>query len=260
VTVYAIAQPAGGTGKSTLAAELLVALAHQGAEKRRVVGIDCDVSATLLMRNGLLYDSDVYEVAPEVLTTRVSAADAAALSASVPRVSVVAFHPGLRGRSRFDTVLLVAALREQLRRLQQVYDDVVIDTPPGTSWSTLAAVAVADVLVTPVPGEVEAQLGLDRLRVAIHNELTGLLKPRLHRWWIVPVRFDQRRALDHEVLGRLRKWYPHRVTSPVRETQEVKQAFDHAMPVSLHAPDSAVADDFDTALEAVIAPSAGPST
>lgn len=260
MTVYAVAQPAGGTGKSTLAAELLVTLAHQGGEKRRVVAIDCDVSATLLLRNDLLEDSDVYRAAPEVLTGRVSATDAAALSASVPRVSVVALHPGLRGGSRFDTVLLVAALREQLGRLQEVYDDVVIDTPPGTSWFTLAAVAVADVLVTPVPGEVEAQLGLDRLQVAIHNELTGLLRPRLHRWWIVPVRFDHRRALDHKILGRMRKRYPHQVTSPVREAQEVKQAFDHAMPVSLHAPDSAVADDFATALEAVIAPSTSPTT
>lgn len=259
MTVYAVDQPAGGTGKSTLAAELLVALAHQGGEKRRVVGIDCDVSATLLLRNGLLEDSDVYEAAREVLIGRVSAAEAAALSASVPRVSVVAFHAGLSGGRRFDTVLLVPALREQLGRLQEVYDDVVIDTPPGTSWATLAAVAVADALVTPVPGEVEAQLGLDRLWVTIHNELTGLLKPRLHRWWVVPMRFDHRRALDHEILERLRKRYPHQVTSPVREVQEVKQAFDHAMPASLHAPDSEVADDFDTALEAVIASTSGPA-
>ncbi|MEX5256659.1 ParA family protein [Kocuria arenosa] len=218
MTVYAVVQPAGGTGKSTLAAELLVALADQGGERHRVVGIDCDVSGTLLIRNGLLYDSDVYEAAPEVLTGRVSAADAATLSASVPRARLVAFDPGLRGGGRFDTVLLVAALREQLRRLQQVYDDVVIDIPPGTSWYTLAAAAVADVLITPVPGQVEAQLGLDRLRVAIHYELTALLKPRPHRWWIVPVCFDHSRALGQEILGRLRKWYPHWVTSPVRET------------------------------------------
>jgi cellulose biosynthesis protein BcsQ len=259
MTVYAVVQPAGGTGKSTLAAELLVSLAVQGGEKRRVVGIDCDVSATLLMRNGLLPDSDVYRAAPKVLTGRVSAVDAATLSATVPRVTVVALHPGPRGGSRFDTELLVAGLREQLGRLQEVYDDVVIDTLPGTTWSTLAAVAVADVLVTPVPGEVEAFLALDRLQEAIDKELAGLLKPRLHRWRIVPVRFDHRRALDNEILEHLQKDYPRWVTAPVREAQEVKQASDVAMPVSLHAPDSEVADDFDTALEAVIAPSTGPA-
>lgn len=181
MTVYVVVQPAGGTGKSTLAAELLVALTEQGGERRRVVGVDCDVSATLLMRNGLLFDSDVYRAAPKVLTGRVSAAHAAALSATVPRVSVVAFHPGPSSGGRVDNELMVPALREQLDRLQELYDDVVIDTPPGTSWYTLAAVAVADVLITPVPGEVEAYLALDRLQETIKTELTGLLKPRLHR-------------------------------------------------------------------------------
>lgn len=260
MTVYAIVQPAGGTGKSTTAAELLVALAEQGGEKRRVIGIDCDVSGTLLMRNGLLPDSDVYQAAPEALTGRISAVDAATLSATVPRASVVALHPGPSGAGRFDNELLVAGLRQQLARLQEHFGDVVIDTPPGTSWYTLAAVAAADVLITPVPAEVEAYLALDRLQEAIEKELTGLLKSRLQRWWIVPIRFDHRRALDNEVLEHLRKEFSHRVTAPVREAQEVKKATDFTMPVSLHAPDSEVADDFDTALEAVIDPSTGPTT
>jgi hypothetical protein len=45
----------------------------------------------------------------------------------------------------------------------------------------------------------------------------------------------------------------------VREAREIKQAFDQAMPVSLHAPDSEVAADDDTALEVVIAPKPGPT-
>ncbi|MGQ1798041.1 hypothetical protein ACT4S5_13025 [Kocuria oceani] len=73
------------------------------------------------------------------------------------------------------------------------------------------------------------------------------------------MRFDHHRVLDHEILDRLRKRYPHQVTSPVREAQEVKQATNVTMPVSLHAPDSGVADDFATALEAVIAPTSGPT-
>lgn len=260
MTVYAVVQPAGGTGKSTLAAELMVALAAQGGERRRVIGVDCDVSAILLGRNGLLYDSDVFRAAPGVLTGRVSAADAAALSASVPRVSVVAFHPGHSSGSRYDTELLVAALREQLVRLQEAYDDVVIDTPPGTTWYTLAAVAVADVLVTPVPGEEEAHLALDRLPTTIAAELTGLLAPAFQQWWIVPIRFDHRRAMDNEILEQLHQDYPHRVTSPVREAQEVKQATNHMMSASLHAPDSEIAADFVKALTPVIVPSTGPTT
>ena len=45
----------------------------------------------------------------------------------------------------------------------------------------------------------------------------------------------------------------------MRLTQEVKKATDITMPVSLHAPDSEVADDFDTALEGIIDPSTDPT-
>ncbi|MCM3688297.1 hypothetical protein [Kocuria rosea] len=38
--------------------------------------------------------------------------------------------------------------------------------------------------------EVEAYLALDRPQKAVEKDFTRLPKTRLHRWWIVPVRFD----------------------------------------------------------------------
>ncbi|SOD91208.1 ParA family partition ATPase [Caenispirillum bisanense] len=112
-TVITIAQQKGGAGKTTLAAQLAVALAHGGA--RTVALVDIDPQGSL---------GRWHKVRQERLGD-----DAGGL-----RLSEVA---GWR-------------LSTELDRLRGDVDVVIVDTPPHAETDAKAAIRAADVLLVPV--------------------------------------------------------------------------------------------------------------
>jgi chromosome partitioning protein len=109
--ILAIGNIKGGVGKSTLTANIAVALAQGGAD---VLVIDGDEQA--------------------------SAATFAAIRAELE----------LPESARFTTVQLQgAAIRQQVRQLSSKYDEIVIDVGGRDTGSLRAALTVADVLLIP---------------------------------------------------------------------------------------------------------------
>jgi len=121
-----IANEKGGSGKSTTAMHLIVALLRLG---HRVASIDLDVRQRSLTR---------------YIENRRAHAAAAGNALPMPEHVTFAPHSGpaeRRLRDEFSTCF---------NRLSTLYDVIVVDTPGSSTLLTRAAHALADTLITPI--------------------------------------------------------------------------------------------------------------
>lgn len=146
----------GGVGKSTTAATLAQGLSLRG---HKVLVIDTDPQGSLTSLMG---------VAPETLNDEdtiltVASGDATSLSDAIrptywsnihligaaPRISGAQFHLPARAQKgeKFWSVLSNAMEEDIL----DLYDVVIIDTPPSLDYLTINAFYAADILMVPLP-------------------------------------------------------------------------------------------------------------
>lgn len=243
--IYTIALGKGGTGKSSIAAELVRQLSDAG---RRVVALDVDRQGNFTTRLGVDRNTEVEYVSADVLTGEATIEDAAIPSPSVDGVHVVAATNGLSGLDNRPEI--VAGLRASLADTT-AWDDIVIDTPPSLGPLTQAAITAADVIVAPVSCDGEAYEQLAQLQQFIQERVNRPMRRDLQIDWVIPTKYDKRRVLDREVIELLHERYGEHVTPPIRETVVVKDSYLAKLPVSLYAPSHVIVDDFRQSLGVV---------
>jgi chromosome partitioning protein len=147
----------GGVGKSTTAATLAQGLSLRG---HKVLVIDTDPQGSLTSLMG---------VAPETLEDEdtiltVASGDGQALADAIrptywanihligaaPRISGAQFH--LPARAQKEGVKFWSVLTNGLNEdIRDLYDVVIIDTPPALDYLTINAFYAADILMVPLP-------------------------------------------------------------------------------------------------------------
>ena len=147
----------GGVGKSTTAATLAQGLSLRG---HKVLAIDTDPQGSLTSLMG---------VAPETLEDEdtiltVASGDGQALTDAIrptywsnihligaaPRISGAQFH--LPARAQKEGVKFWSVLTNGLDEdIRDLYDVVIIDTPPALDYLTINAFYAADILMVPLP-------------------------------------------------------------------------------------------------------------
>ena len=159
--VIAIANPAGGTGKTTLSHALAVAFAEFG---KKTLLVDLDPSGSLTFR----------------------------LGRENPRITITEFLSGVKftednvttTSERFDFIAsdsrLAAnvdedALSNVVSRLPKEYDVVILDNPSTLTTSLGASIKVADQIFAPVLDSLHSLRGLIQLRKITVKTVTAIL-------------------------------------------------------------------------------------
>lgn len=158
--VIAIANPAGGTGKSTLSHALAVAFAEFG---KKTLLIDLDPSGSLTFRLGL----------------------------ENPRITITEFISGVKlteenlitTAERFDFIaadsrlaanLDEGALSLVLNKLPKEYDLVILDLPSTLTPALGASIKVAEHIFAPVSQSLHSLRGLIQLRKITETPVTAI--------------------------------------------------------------------------------------
>lgn len=107
-------------------------------------------------------------------------------------------------------------LKMAIDTIEANYDFVIVDCPPSSGLLGMNTLLAAKELLIPVSSDFLALQGLARL-MSIVNHIEGALNIETRKWLVV-TRYQSRRKLAREVLGKLQQHFPGRILrTPIRE-------------------------------------------
>lgn len=239
-TIIAITNQKGGVGKTTTAAALLCTLSQRGA---RVLGIDLDPQGNLGFSMGMDIEDchTIYEVFKGQLP----------VEEAICHTEIGDVLPSnilLSGAElEFNRPGREFILRNELSRLQDQYDYMVIDTPPALNLLTLNAYVAANSLIIPMVPEILSLLGVSQIKETIES-VRRFYNTDLYVLGILLNKFNARLNLNREVLdlaSQIAAQLDTRVfESKIRTSVSVAEAPAHGESVVTYAPKSKPTMDF----------------
>lgn len=191
--VIAVSNQKGGVGKTTTTAALSAALAQR---QKSVLAIDLDPQGNLSFCMAAPNEGvpTSYEVLKGVAT----------LQSAIQATSVVDIVPGnilLSGAElEFAGYGREYLLSNALRPMRNLYDYILIDTPPALSVLTVNAFTAADSVIVPMLSDIFSLQGITQLYDTVSYVQTHC-NPALQFEGILLTRFAPRTVLANEVRG-----------------------------------------------------------
>jgi len=242
----------GGSGKTTLVANIAAYLASK--RSRRTLAIDMDPQGQLgkvlgLEANrsprktsiALLVDSVLGESddRPEALDGA-NEPDLPVLSTRVPNLDLIvsnkslALFPTWTGSEEDPTGQLSAALGRS--RMLQRYDFVLFDAPPSFGPLTLNVLRACDEIAVPVPLTYLALDGCAELMRTVSMVRSRYGHTKLRCTMVIPT-FYRRTRLAHEILEELKARFPKEIAHSVLGFHvKIDEAQSRGLSIFEHAP------------------------
>jgi len=199
--VISIANQKGGVGKTTTAVNLAASLAKS---KKRVLLIDADPQANATTNLGFKrneHEFNIYHVLvglkelPEIIIkTEIKNLDLAPSN-----IGLVGIEREFYDKKNKHRELI---LKEKLKKVSDLYDYIIIDSPPALGPITINALSASDSIIVPIQCEFFALEGLAQLLNTI-----GLIKksinPKLKIRGFLPTMYSTQNNLSKQVLADL---------------------------------------------------------
>jgi len=171
--IIAIASPAGGVGKTTLAHAIAVAAGEFG---KKTLLIDLDPGSALTFRLG--QENPRLTITDYLTGSKLVAEN---LTATSERFDFIAAD------SRLTTNLEEGSLTTLLQNLPKAYDLVVLDVAPSLTQPLKLALTVADHIFTPVDVSLHSIRALLQLRAMTEIQVTAIATGELGVTELAPV-------------------------------------------------------------------------
>ncbi|MBE6935902.1 MAG: ParA family protein [Ruminococcaceae bacterium] len=203
MTVISVANNKGGVGKTTTTLNIGAALADLN---RRVLLVDLDPQASLTIYMG--YDPASFERNTyHLMTRRASPSDIVCsgkntyldlLPASIELASAE-----IEISAAFSREMI---LKEQLEKVSDFYDVVLIDNMPSLGVFTVNSLMASDYVLVPVEPTYLAYKGLEMISSTI--SAVSRYNPRLSMLGTVITMVDDRTRHSREIMQKIRESYP----------------------------------------------------
>ncbi len=239
--VIAIANQKGGVGKTTTAINLSACLAEAG---RRVLTVDFDPQGNAT--NGLGFEKDSLTETVYDLLTGGATLEECLVKDVQPRLDILPSDVNL---SAAEVELLDVPdnnrlLKNELDKIRDSYDYIIIDCPPSLSLLTINALTAADSVMVPVQCEYYALEGLTQILQTI-DLVSKRMNPDLKLEGILFTMYDARTNLSAEVVENVtanldRPIYRTRIPRNVR----LAEAPSYGEPINLYDTRSSGAESY----------------
>lgn len=235
--IIAIVNQKGGTGKTTTTINLGGALASL---EKKILLVDLDPQANLTYSLGI--NTSKGDLVNVFRGTR-------GLEAILEEKEDMFIAPGSTEMADVEVSLVNYSSRENflknsVKKVEKIFDFILIDCPPSISVLTLNAFHAASSVIIPLQMEILTLQGLVQLLVTI-EEYRDVFKKSLTVDGILAVKYDIRRKLSSEILAQIKANINERVFNTViRENVRVAEAPSFASSVLQYAPRSYGAQDY----------------
>jgi pilus assembly protein CpaE len=218
----------GGCGKTTLSTNLAAALAAGG--RHEVVLVDLDLAFGDVAIALQLFPAHTIADAVPLGDALDDAALQALLTPHSPGLTTLV-APVEPGAADTISASLVAAI---LERLKDMYDYVVVDTPPAFDDQVLAAFDASDVIALIATLDIPA---LKNLKLTL--ETLELLNYPRERWHIVLNRADSKVGLS---INEVEKTLGTAISAQIPSSRDVPATINRGVPIVLDDPKHAVSE------------------
>ena len=239
--IIAVANQKGGVGKTTTTVNLSTILTKKGnnvividadPQGNASSGIGLDKNVEISLYDVLINETDIEETLRDTLQKK---------------LKVCPSNVNLAG-AEVELVSLMSReyrLKEQLDKIKDKYDYILIDCPPSLGLITLNAFTAADSVLIPVQCEYYALEGLGQLINTI-NLVKKHLNKDLEIEGAVLTMYDIRTNLSNQVVKEVKRYFGNKVYKTViPRNVRLSEAPSYGMPITIYDPRSKGAKSYE---------------
>ncbi len=247
--IIAIANQKGGVGKTTTSINLSACLAELG---KKVLAVDMDPQGNMTSGLGIdknnveytVYDLIIGEAGIENVVCKEALENLDVLPANVDLSAAEIELIGVENKEYI--------IRDEVNKIKENYDYIIIDCPPSLSMLTINAMTTADTVLVPIQCEYYALEGLSQLIHTI-DLVKERLNPKLEMEGVVFTMYDARTNLSLQVVENVKENLNKSIYKTIIPRNiRLAEAPSHGMPINLYDPKSAGAENYRLLAEEVI--------